>query len=380
MIPRTAKSEIIRNFKLFPVITLTGPRQSGKTTLCRKIFPKAPYVNLERPQVRALARAEPEAFLLENLGGIIDEAQNVPELFSAAQALVDEDRSRRFIFTGSSNFLLAKNVRQSLAGRAAILRLLPLSLEELGKKRRSASKEQLIFRGGYPGIWADGFAPADFFSNYYEHYVEKDLRFFHEIRELTAFRQFLRLCAGATGNEFNASSFAADVGVSVPTIQNWLAVLEAAYVVFRLPPFFANIRKRLVKSPKIYFYDTGLACWLIGVRSEEQLATHPLRGALFENLVVAEFVKRAAARGEDTRSFFFYRDNFRREIDLVREDGEKLFACEIKAAREFHKDFFRNLDYFRELFAPRVAGTRVIYDGTEELAAARNGVVNFRNL
>lgn len=381
-IAREITSEIRRLGKAYPVLTLTGPRQSGKTTLCKRIFPRFAYFNLEDAGTRRLVEADPRAFLEAHASGgvIVDEAQRLPELFSAAQVVVDEKPSRRIVFTGSCNFLLMKSISQSLAGRTAVLKLPPLSLQELGKTRVAAPKEELIFNGGYPRVWSGVLPPGDVFSDYYETYVERDLRRLEELRHLTAFKNFMRLCAGSVGCEFNASAFANSVGVSLPTIQAWTSVLEASYIVFRLPPFFRNVRKRIVKRPKLYFCDTGLACWLIGAENAAQLETHPLRGNLFENLVIAEFYKRAFARHDNAPRLFYYRDSTQNEVDLIEERAGRLDAYEIKSASDFRENFTRGLDYFRNLFGAEVASTRVIYDGRVELDTSKNGVVNFRNL
>lgn len=381
-IPRKIASKIQELQKSFPVTTLTGPRQSGKTTLCRSLFPQYHYANLENPAVRDKIAFDPKGFLEEhgNTGLIIDEAQRMPELFSCVQVLVDEDPSRRYVLTGSCNFALVQGIAQSLAGRTSIFKLPPLTLEELGRERVAATETNaLIVRGAYPAAWKDGADAQSLYAAYYETYVERDLRLLKNVHNLSDYRRFVQLCAGAVGTEFNATRFADDLGVSRDTVQAWLSTLEAAYLVFRLPPFFRNIRKRIAKSPKLYFYDTGLACWTLGINTPEQLAAHPLRGALFENLVVAEIFKRRL-NSFSANSLYFYRDSQQKEVDLVEERGTELFVSEIKAARTFHKDFFRNIDYFRKVFGDAVAGTRVIYDGVEELAAARNGIVNFRNL
>lgn len=381
-IPRKIAAEILTQQQYFPVTTLTGPRQSGKTTLCRELFADYRYVNMEEAGTRFSATKSPRDFLLEHADGgkiIIDEAQRVPELFSATQVLADEDPSRRFVFTGSSNFALMRGITQSLAGRTSVFTLLPLALDELPAERRAASADALIFRGGYPKLAASDVPENAFYSAYYASYVERDLREFVNVRDLSAFEDFMRLCAGSVGCEINASKFANALGVSRETVRAWISTLEAAYLIFRLPPFFRNIRKRIVKSRKLYFCDTGLACWLLDISSEAQLRRHPLRGELFENFVVAEHFKRSfnAARRPN---FYFYRDNLQKEVDLVEERGGEIFASEIKAARTVHRDFFESLDYFRKIFGDAVAGTRVIYDGEYELSSKRNGVVNFRNL
>lgn len=383
-IERAITPKITELLRGFPVITLTGPRQSGKTTLCRRAFPQFAYFNLEDEATRGIVGRGAREFL-ENAsaggGAIIDEAQRVPEIFSAAQLLVDEKPSRRLILSGSSNFLLMKNVTQSLAGRAAVMKLLPFSLAELGAARtRTASADELIFRGGYPRVWTGTADVFDVFSGYTETYVERDVRRLEEIRNLSAFRNFIRLCAGSVGCEFNATSFADALGVSVPTIQNWLSLLEASYVVFRIEPLFANVRKRLAKRPKLYFCDTGLACRELEIETPTQLATHPARGRLFENLVVLEFLKRRFAVGKDAAGLNFYRDGAQREVDLTERRAGKLYAYEIKAAAVVRDDFFRTLDYFRKLFREEVASTQVVCDSRAELPVAENGVVNFRNL
>lgn len=382
-ISRKLEATIRREMEIFPTLTLTGPRQSGKTTLCRRLFSKFSYVNAEDSETRERIAEGAKSFLrLFPHGLIVDEAQRVPEIFSAAQVLVDEDRSRRFIFTGSCNFALIRGIKQSLAGRTGVLTLAPLSLEELGAERCAVSKETLIFRGGYPAVWnaSSDDARSRILRSYYDTYIERDLRELVSLRELSTFRQFVRLCAGSVGCEFNSSRFANELGVSAPTVREWFSLLEASYIAFRLPPFFANIRKRIVRTPKLYFFDVGVACSLLGIREATQVAEHPLRGALFENLVVAEFFKRCFAQGENGSGLFFFRDSSQSEVDLVEECAGKLNAWEIKSAPEAHKDFFKGLKYFRSLFGDRVAGTRLICDTNAEFDTPENGVVNFRHL
>lgn len=379
-IQRKIASRITAQQEFFPVATITGPRQSGKTTLCRELFPHYAYVNLESLEMRDLVEADPKAFLKKYGSGlIIDEAQRMPELFSVVQVLVDEDRSRRYIITGSCNFSLLQCISQSLAGRTSVFTLPSLTLEELGRERTAISVDELILRGGYPAVWATGTDAASLYAAYYETYVERDLRLLQNVQNLSNYRRFVQLCAGAVGTEFNATRFADDLGVSRNTIQAWISTLEAAYLIFRLPPFFKNLRKRIVKSPKLYFFDTGLACWMLGIRSVEQLAVHPLRGALFENLIVAEFYKRSLAE-PFLPALYFYRDSQRKEVDIVEERAGALHAFEIKAAQNVHKDFFKNLDYFRSVFGNDVQSTRLIYDGDLELNTPENGIINFRNL
>ncbi|QEK50509.1 ATP-binding protein [Pedobacter aquae] len=250
---RALDSELNRLSKLYSIIVVTGPRQSGKTSLCKHQFPKYHYINLENPTTREQVMVAPKAFLEEHLGGlIIDEAQHIPELFSYLQVIVDENEKAKYVLTGSSNFALLQGVTQSLAGRAAILTLLPLSLNEIGQ-HRNTNTNTLLFNGGYPAVWAKGIPANDVTQNYYNTYIERDVRQLLNIKDINRFQVFMKLCAGRIGSEFNASSLSNEIGVSVPTIQEWLNTLEASYVLFRLPPFFRNIGKRLVKSPKVYF-------------------------------------------------------------------------------------------------------------------------------
>lgn len=375
---RLLSRELDRLADLYSVVVITGPRQSGKTSLCKHHFSTYEYVNLENPATREQVLVNPKAFLEQYAkpGLIIDEAQHLPELFSYVQVVVDEDETAKFILTGSSNFGLLQGITQSLAGRAAILTLLPFSLNEIAKE---VDTDSLIFKGGYPAVWAKNIPIQDVAQNYYNTYIERDVRQILNIKDISRFQTFIRLCAGRVGTEFNASALSNEIGVSVPTIQEWLSVLEASYVLFRLPPFFRNIGKRLVKTPKIYFYDTGLACYLLGIEKEEQLATHPLRGVLFENMVILNFVKQRFNAGK-VPHLYFYRDKSQREVDLIEERGTALYAYEIKSAKAFTKNFVQNLDYFRQVAGQDVVSTQVIYDGEMDIETPENGMLNFRNL
>lgn len=378
-IPRIISKEAKRLAKLFPVLTLTGPRQSGKTTLCKELFPNYHYVNMENPDLREQIQAGPKNYLERYKKGlIIDEVQNYPELISYVQIIVDEQPEAKYILTGSNNFTLMEKVTQSLAGRTAVLRLLPLSLEEL-KTVDKVHTDRIIFQGGYPAVWSRKMPVQDVSSNYYETYIERDIRQLLKVKDIIHFQTFIRLCAGRAGTVFNASALSNEVGVSVPTIQEWLSVLEASYISFRLPPFSGNIGKRLIKSPKLYFYDTGLACFLLGIENEQQLATHPLRGALFENMVVLEFFKNSYNQGK-LPHLYFYRDKSQREVDLIEEKGTDLYAYEIKPAKTFIKRFLSNLDYFREVVGKNVISTQVVFDGENNIPDAQNGMINFRNI
>lgn len=387
LISRDITSEISDIFNYLPVITLTGPRQSGKTTLCRRLFGTLPYVNLEDTATLAELEFDPKGFIDKFPAGvIIDEAQRYENIFSYLQVAVDDDRMtaaipRHFIVTGSSNFALMKNATQSMAGRTAVLTLLPLSIRELLNEYPGVSTAQLILRGGYPAVWTAGDKGRQMLlSNYYTTYVERDLRQLINLKDLRAFHSFVRLCAGRIGCELNASALAVEVGVSVPTIKSWLSILEASYIIHLLPPYYANIGKRLTKSPKLYFHDTGLASWLMGVNTVEQLDVHPLRGALFENLIVNEMMKRKYNQGKQPQ-LYFYRDQRQHEVDLIDEtqDGS-LRAYEIKAGKTFRQDYFSQLTYLRSVLGDKLISTQVIYDGEQENQKDTDGIMNFRNI
>ena len=377
---RELEGEIRRLKSYFPVIVLTGPRQSGKTTLSRTLFPDYRYVDITRVADREQIAVAPEDFLKKYADGlIIDEAQNYPELFPYIKIVADELPNSNFILTGSNNFSLIEKVTESLVGRAATLSLLPFSLKELGDERTKLPTETLIFNGGYPAVWANNFPASDVSRQYYNTYIERDVRQLINIKNLSKFQIFIRLCAGRVGTEFNAQSLSNEIGISVPTIQDWLSVLEASFVIFRLPPFFENIGKRLIKTPKIYFCDTGLVCFLLGIETPEQVTTHPLRGAIFENYVMLEFLKNRYNAGK-SNNLFFYRDKSQREIDIVQQFGYQYRAYEIKSATAFHSDFLNNLKYLKNLLGDRLLSTKLIYDGSNELNIDENGTVNFRNI
>ena len=379
-INRDLKDEIISQSRYFPVITITGPRQSGKTTLCKQMFPDYHYVNLEDIAKTEIIKQNPKAFLeIHSKGLIVDDVQQYPDLFSHVQVVVDENPESHIVLTGSSNFALLQRVTQSLAGRTAVLTLLPLSLSELGKERLTASTDRIMLNGGYPSVWAENIPVQTVSKNYYNTYIERDLRQLINIKDLSKYQVFIRLCAGRTGTEFNASALSNEVGVSVPTIHEWLSTLEASYIVFRMPPFFRNVGKRLIKSPKIYFYDTGLLCFLLGIENENHLQTHPLRGAIFENMVVLEFLKNRFNAGK-LSNLYFYRDKSQREIDIVQEFADTFKAYEIKSASVFHPNFMHNLNYLKNLLNEKLTSTQVIYDGEIELKSSKNGIVNFRNI
>lgn len=327
-------------------MTLTGPRQAGKTTLCRTAFPRLPYANLEAPDERAAAVEDPRGFLARFPRGVIlDEVQHVPALLSYLQGIVDADRrAGRFILTGSQHFGLLASVSQSLAGRSAVMHLLPLTHDEVRSfPKAPAGLLPTLVAGGYPAIHDRGVRPGEWLSSYAATYVERDVRQVLNVGDLAAFQSFMRLCAGRSGQVVNLSAMGADIGISHNTARAWLSVLEAGYVVFRVPPFHRNVNKRLTKSPKLYFHDTGLLCWLLGIRSASDLENHPLRGAIFETWVVSEILK-ARANAAEPADLYFYSEQGRTEVDLVIDTGSQLVAVEVKAGQTIVPEFFKGLD------------------------------------
>lgn len=381
MIPRTLAPKLLDLAQKFPVVSLTGPRQSGKTTLVRAVFPDLPYVSLEEPDVRQFALTDPRGFLANFAqGAILDEAQRAPDLFSYIQTLVDTDQDLRFILTGSTNFLLMAQIGQSLAGRSAVLSLLPFSLAELAVGGVTFERyETAVFNGQYPRIYDRHIPPTDFYPPYLQTYVERDVRLLKNIVDLNAFIQFTQLCAGRVGQLINYASLANDAGVSANTAKAWLSVLEASYVVYQIRPHHENFNKRLVKSPKLYFYDTGLACSLLGIQAAEQVATHYLKGALFENLIMNEFVKRALHSGQ--RQYpYFWQDSQGHKIDGVLVDGQRVIPVEMKAGKTVSSDYFRNIRYWQRLQTDSATPAYVVYGGDASWQMQDGHLVSWRDL
>ena len=363
MVQRRIQPVLEELARSFPVVTVTGPRQSGKTTLCQMTFPKLRYISLEDPDQRRFAVDDPRGFLGELAGGaILDEVQRAPELTSYLQGVVDDDpRPGRFVLTGSVNLGVRSDLTQSLAGRTALVELLPLDIEERAALSPVDDVWQAVWQGGYPAIHHRG-VPADrWLGAYVRTYVERDVRQHLAVADLAAFQGFLELAASQTGNLVNQSALGEGVGVSHNTARSWLSVLEAGYIVHRLPPLHRNLRKRVVKAPKLHFIDSGLACWLLGIRKPEELKSHPLRGALFESWVVAEIAKACANRGVRPR-LHHWRDHRGREVDLVIDRGRDLLAVEVKAGATVHPSFFESLERFsglaREAVPPPPDGVR----------------------
>ena len=385
-IPREAEAALGRLARGYPVLAVTGPRQSGKTTLVRHAFPSRPYVSLEDPDQREFAESDPRGFLDRLMGeggegAILDEAQRCPALFSYIQTWVDERPGPgRFILTGSQQFGLLSGITQSLAGRVALLVLLPMTYGELRRAGKAAGRlDDVLFQGAYPPIFDRGLEPRPWYGNYVRTYLERDVRQLVNVRDLTAFQRFLRLCAGRTGQLLNLSSLAADAGVSHNTARAWISVLEASYIVHLLPPHHRSFNKRLVRTPKLYFLDTGLAAWLLGVQDPAQLATHPLRGALFETWVIAELLKARFNAGE-TSNLYFWRDRSGHEIDLLIDQGTHLAAVEIKAGQTVNRDYFRGLAYWQRLAGERAGPAWLIYGGGARQVRSGVNVVPWKEM
>jgi len=366
MIPRTLATTLRSLAGQYPVLTLTGPRQSGKTTLCRSVFPDKPYVNLESPDVRAFAQQDPRGFLAAYPeGAIFDEIQRAPELLSYLQPLVDaENRPGRYILTGSQQFEVMSRLSQSLAGRSALLKLLPLSIEELAASAALPPVDHLLYAGFYPRIHAHALDPTQALGDYLETCVERDMRQLIAIKDVTAFEKFLRLCAGRAGQLLNLQSLANDAGVSHTTARNWLTLLEASYIVHLLPSWHTNISKRQIKAPKLYFYDVGLAAYLLGIENLRHLERHPLRGQLFENLIVIDALKFRYHRGKRS-NLYFWRDARGNEIDLLIENGPDVALVEIKAGATIVGEWFKPLERVAEKLPRPPIARALVYGGGE---------------
>ena len=381
MIERTIKSKMQSLADKFQVITLTGPRQSGKTTLVKDAFSSLPYVSLETPDIRQIALADPRGFLSNYPNGaVLDEVQNTPELFSYIQGIVDEDRGVQFILTGSSNFLLMEKISQTLAGRTAILHLLPFSSAELEIGALTFENyESLIFKGQYPRIYDRDISPTDFYPAYIQTYVERDVRMMKNIGDINSFIQFIQLCAGRTGQLLNYTSLANDAGISPNTAKAWISVLESSYILYRLQPFHRNFNKRLVKSPKLYFYDTGVACSLLGIREENQIGLHYMKGTLFENLIINEFIKHNFNRG-DNRMPYFWQDSQGKEIDCLLVDGDHIVPVEIKSGKTMANHYFDNLKYWQKLSGTPESKDYVVYGGNQTIETGTGKLVSWKEL
>lgn len=364
MIERAIKNTLLHLADTYPVVTITGPRQAGKTTLAKMVFSGFNYCNLEHPQTRLLAQQDPASFFNQYPAPlIIDEIQHVPELLSYIQATVDEKRKNGlFILTGSQHLNVNAAITQSLAGRTALLTLLPFSIEELSDSAaREFSRDKYLFTGFLPRIYDQNQQPGLAYRNYLQTYVERDVRQLFNLKDLNTFEKFLHLLAGRIGQLINFNSLSNDTGVSATTIANWISVLEASYIIYRLPPYYENFGKRVIKSPKLYFVETGLASYLLGIEDEKQIARDPLLGNLFENMVVMEAVKARFNQGMDS-SLFFYRDSNGIEVDLIFKKGRDLYPIEIKSSLTWHNDFTKAIHRFYKISGRKNPGC-IVYGG-----------------
>ena len=390
MIRRAIERKLLQGAKDYPVVTVTGPRQSGKTTLVRQAFRQYDYVSLEEPDHRLFALEDPRGFLAQfSEKVILDEVQRAPDLFSFIQTIVDEnDQPGQFILTGSQNFLLLEKVSQSLAGRCSILHLLPFSLAELGGRstmsqerigvsvsRRRVTKGKSLFdvmlRGFYPRIHDKNLCAQDWLGNYYQTYLERDVRNLLNVGDIETFGRFIRLCAGRTGQLLNFASLASDCGISHTSAKRWLSILEASFLVFLLRPHYRNFNKRLVKSPKMYFLDTGLLCYLLRIQGSDDLRIHALRGGIFESLVVSELCKGCLNVGKEA-NLYFWRDSIGHEIDILLDKGENQIPIEVKSGETVASDFLKGLHYWRKLVKDQTAPAALVYGGDRSML--RNGI------
>lgn len=383
MIKRDLVQTIKKSASYFPVVAIVGPRQSGKTTLAQHIFNKHIYLSLEDPDLRAAAHNDPRTFLQANLsefGMIIDEFQYVPELLSYIQTIADkEQKSGYFVLTGSQNFLMNEAITQSLAGRVAIHTLLPLSFTEL--KHNSllpAEVETVLFQGCYPALYAKNIPPTTLYKNYLQTYIERDVRLMAHVGDLTTFQTFITLCAARAGQLLNLTSLANDCGISDSTAKRWLSVLESSYIIFLLRPYFQNYGKRLVKTPKIYFYDTGLLCYLLKINHAD-LATHPNRANIFESAIISDFFKLEYNK-DTTPSLYFWRDKTGHEIDCIFAQGERLVPIEIKASRTANLRFFESLEYWNSLSGNKPDNGYLVYAGSATQPKTHPHLVSWQSL
>lgn len=380
MINRIAEKTIRNLLRGFPIVTLTGPRQSGKTTLARAVFKNKAYASLEEPDLRQAASDDPRSFLARfPKGAVLDEVQRCPAILSYLQTRVDADgRMGLYILTGSQQFGLMSGITQSLAGRMAFVELLPFATQELtGAGKLPANIDAMMLTGCYPPIYDRALEPTSWYSAYVTAYVERDIRQMLKIHELETFQRFVRLCAGRTGQLLNLSSLATECGITHNTAKAWISVLEASYLVFLLRPHSVNFNKRLVKMPKLYFYDVGLASWLLGIRTTEQIITHPLRGNLVETFIISELIKSKLNRGEKP-SFFFWRDSNGNEVDLIVEQGINLMPIEIKSGRTLTHESFAGLEKWRALAGKKAVVPALIYGGDESYTQKGIKVVGWK--
>jgi len=381
MIKRELEKTLKKLIKKYPIVTLMGPRQSGKTTLAKSCFPKKPYCSLEDIDTRQFAEQDPRGFLARYPNGaILDEIQQAPFLLSYIQTIVDNDKRKGlFILTGSHQLQLSQGVSQSLAGRTALLTLLPLTLAELFKSSFNDEIDEQLVKGFYPGVYDNDLEPVVAYRSYLQTYIERDLRQLINIKDLSTFQRFLKLCAGRIGQILNKHSLANEVGVSSTTIESWISMLEASHIIIRLQPYFENLGKRIVKSPKLYFTDTGLASYLLDIHDARQMNRDPLRGNLIENLVFLELVKHSFNQGLDHQLYYF-RDQHQNEVDFIHKSGSSLVPIEVKSAKTFHPEFLRGIEFFASIAKKKFSKGFVVYTGEHEQNIKNIKVLNYKNI
>lgn len=380
-IAREATDKILDLSGKFPIVSITGPRQSGKSTLAQRAFPDFAYVSLEDPNMRAFAIEDPLGFLATYPGrAVIDEAQRAPELFSYLQGHVDKtNEAGQYVLSGSQNFLLADKISQSLAGRTAVVHLMPLSRFELAADGLLPGRlDDWLLTGGYPRIYQYGIDPADYFPSYVETYLERDARTQLSNASLDDFQRFLRLCAGRIGQLLDIGNLASETGVDARTAKRWLSILQAGNIAFLVQPYFNNFNKRLVKRPKLFFCDTGLACALLGLRTADAVALSPFRGGLFENAAFAEYLKRGYARGASP-NLWFWHETATNEVDLVVEEDGVLRAIEVKSGATFDRRWFSSMKVFTSLANVDAGKRAVVYGGDDDLATSWGSVISWRS-
>ena len=381
MIQREITKKLLEISNYYQIITVTGPRQSGKTTLIKDVFKELPYVLLETPDIRQRAQEDPKSFLSNySKGAIFDEIQNVPELFSYLQGIIDENSAIKFVLSGSQNFLLLEKVNQTLAGRTGILKLLPFSTDELKDSNHwNENPLEFVFKGMYPRIYDRGIPPELFYSDYIQTYVERDVRSIKNIGNLSSFSRFLSLCAGRIGQLLNIDSLASDVGIASNTAKEWLSILEASYIIYTLKPHHKNFNKRLVKRPKLYFYDTGLACNLLQINSVNELDMHFAKGNLFENFILTELLKKRFNNAK-TSNLYFWRDHHGKEIDCIIEKANSLIPIEIKSSKTYQKEHFKNMNYWNKLSDNSKENSYLVYAGNESDHLAYGNLMSWKHL
>lgn len=382
IIDRQITQKLLYLSKKFKVVSVMGPRQSGKTTLVRKCFPNYAYASFEDTDVRHKAEQDPRGFLNQyTKGAILDEVQRVPHMFNYIQTQVDANKkSGQFIITGSSNYLMHENITQSLAGRVALLRLLPLSMNELaGSRYEIKNINKVLFKGSYPPVYDRGINPGDWYGSYIQTYIERDVRQLQNIGDLSNFQRFMRLCAGRIGQMVNYSSLGNDCGVSNHTVRNWMSILESSFIIYMLQPYFVNFNKRLVKTPKLYFYDTGLASYLLGIKSEKQLDEHYVTGHLMENFVITELIKNAYNKG-DNPDFYYWRDKTGNEVDCLIDRGIAKSLVEVKSGKTLNIDYFKGLEYYKALDTKHKIKSYLVYSGAMETESRGIQTLNWKNL